>query len=109
LKLTTIRTWIAVKDQRSLCMMASLEVSEKANQASTLAALLVAAYVNHVDPNAQITIKVEDKDTEPVYRATGKEVVSGAGNIVTSLTENHTQLQAKESEVRCIGLSGAMR
>ena len=42
--------------------MATLTVASKANQATTLPAVLVASYANELDPNASVTIKFEEVD-----------------------------------------------
>ena len=43
--------------------MAALIIASKANQATTLPTLLIAARLNETDPNAKINIKFEEADS----------------------------------------------
>lgn len=43
--------------------MATLNIASKANQATTLPALLIASYATESDPTASITVKFDEVDT----------------------------------------------
>lgn len=43
--------------------MTTLSIASKANQATTLPALLVASYANQSDPNVSIALKFEEVET----------------------------------------------
>ena len=84
--------------------MATLTVCSKANQATILPALLVASYANESDPNANITIKIEEVDKLPVgdnstislTPSTGEALFNSA-TIIQHLASSHTLLQAASS------------
>lgn len=96
--------------------MATLNIASKANQAKSVPALLVAARVNNLDPNASINIKFQDADTlesgggEAVELIVGTESqVYGSEKVITSLIQAYPVLQGKDeglvsSEFQCYQL-----
>lgn len=85
--------------------MAALTVASKANQATTLPALLVAQYAKESDPNARIDIKF--KDVEILLSAeqsglelvfTGKPPVSSSLQVIRGLLQTFTFWQGKNED-----------
>ena len=82
--------------------MATLNVASKANQAKSVPALLVAARVNDLDPNASIKINFQDADSlksgdgEAVELVLGNESpVYSSEKAIASLMQNYSILQGK--------------
>lgn len=55
--------------------MATLSIASKANQATSVPALLVASYANRSDPNALVDIKFEEAETLKSKKGTSVEFV----------------------------------
>ena len=80
--------------------MATLSIASKANQATSVPALLVASYANQSNPNALVDIKFEEADTLKSKKGTSVEFVVvndapvyGSENAVSRLIEAHPFLQ----------------
>ena len=88
--------------------MATLSIASKANQATFLPALLVAALANESDPNASITLKFEEVDTLKSSDGAVVEFILGSDSpvygsekVIAKLIEAYPFLQGKhESLVR---------
>ena len=86
--------------------MAVLTIASKANQAILLPALLVAARVNELDPNAAIKISFEDVGS---LKAAGEAAVKlmldsgdptyGANKLIFELLKIHRSLQSKHEDL----------
>jgi len=86
--------------------MATLNIASKANQAKSIPALLVAARVNNLDPNASIDINFQDADTlksgggEAVELIIGTDSpVYGSEKAIASLTQAYPVLQGKDESL----------
>lgn len=86
---------------RSLAM-STLNVASKANQATTLPALLVAHYAKECDQSVSIDIKIEDVDTlksgdkTPIELAQGSSSFTcGCKEVIDELIKTYPFLQAK--------------
>ena len=85
--------------------MAHLTVASKANQATTLPALLVASYANQTDPNVSINIKIEDLDKLDSGDGASVELVlknespkHGSEQVVGELIGTYRFLQGKHED-----------
>lgn len=72
--------------------MATLNIASKANQVTTLPALLVATYANESDPNVSITVKFVEADT----------LKSGDGASVELLLGNDSSTYGSEKVIENI-------
>ena len=82
--------------------MTNLNIASKANQATTLPALLVAQYAKEADPNASININFDEVealktgDKATVELAIGNGPSSyGSENVINELTNAYPFLQCK--------------
>ena len=84
--------------------MASLHIASKANQATSIPALLVATLANHKDPHASITINFQDAET---LKSGGKEAVElvpksgasihGSETVVSYLAKSYSRVSVDPS------------
>ena len=82
--------------------MTTLNIASKANQATTLPALIIARYAQESDPNA--SIKTNFEETEAL-KASGKEVIElavgsrtsnyGTEHVIRGLVDTYPFLQGK--------------
>jgi len=72
--------------------MSRLLVASKANQSSTLPALLVAHYVNHIDPNSHIGVDIEDTDGTVILEDTDASNIEGAARIIQHCVQKYKAL-----------------
>ena len=92
--------------------MATLNIASKANQATTIPALLVAEYAKESDPNASININFEEVEALKSGDRTAVELVLGSGTLhhgsehaIGGILEAYPILQSKqEKQVRIFGL-----
>ena len=82
--------------------MSTLNVASKANQATTLPALLVVHYIKECDPSVSIDIKIEDVDTLKSGDKASIELAQGSSSsiygckeIIDELLNTYSFLQAK--------------
>lgn len=81
--------------------MATLTIASKANQATTLPALLVASYANQSDPNVSITLKFEDVEVleptnSPVDLIVGNDPpIHGFPGCLDKLAQEYSFLSGK--------------
>lgn len=86
--------------------MATFNIASKANQAKSVPALLVAARVNDLDPNASININFQDAESlmsgggEAVELILGTESpVYGSEKAIASLLQVYPILQGKDESL----------
>lgn len=86
--------------------MAALTIASKANQATTLPALVLAQYVNESDPNAKIDIGFEDVEhllsadqSDLELRLTGKPPIYTSKNVLPELLQSFTFWQGKNEKL----------
>ena len=86
--------------------MTSIYIATKANQATILPAILVATYVNESDPNASISIHLQDLDVlksgddATVRLDSGSTIASyGSETIILKLIAAHHVLQSKHADL----------
>ena len=86
--------------------MAALIIASKANQATTLPTLLIAARANESDPNAKIDIKFEEADRlrdeggATLKLAIGTNApILGAEEIVALLVSNYVSLHEEQENL----------
>ena len=86
--------------------MATLTIASKANQATSVPALLVAAWANELDPNASVRVEFQDAETlksrksEVVELALGSEGPTyGSGNVIDSLLHSFFLLQGTDESL----------
>ena len=86
--------------------MTTLNIASKANQASTLPALLIATYVNESDSNATININIEDVDILKSSDKASVELVQGSSaskygceNVISELLSTYSFLQGKHMDL----------
>ena len=93
--------------------MATLNIASKANQATTFPALLVAQYINGVDPNSSISVNFEEVDSLKVGDNATVELIIGSGKstygsekVIDGLVEAYPFLQGKRMTLvgRCESL-----
>ena len=88
--------------------MTTLNIASKANQATTLPALLVVAQVNELDPNASISVNFEEVEALRHTKGEAVELIVGSDSpiyssekIITHLIESYPTLQGpNETRVR---------
>jgi glutamyl-tRNA synthetase len=76
--------------------MATLEIATKANQASTLPALLIAAHANEKNPNAKINLHFVDSDKLPAS-SSGIQLKLADGTGIDGVEHIITHLQAYDT------------
>lgn len=88
--------------------MATLNIASKANQATTLPALLVANYAKESDSKATINVRFEDVDILKSGDKASVELVQGNtaptygfGNVIKELLSTFSFLQAKHADLVC--------
>ena len=93
--------------------MTTLNVASKANQATTIPALLVAQYAKEADPNASINIKFDEVeafktgDKATVELAVGNGTSSyGSEHVISELMSAYPFLQGKHMDSVCLGGPG---
>lgn len=91
--------------------MAGLDIASKANQATTLPALLVATYAQVSDPNARININFTEVDTlksgnnASVGLIVGNdETLYGSQQVIETLLEANTLLNGQKGKDVCNAL-----
>ena len=85
--------------------MSTLNVASKANQATTLPALLVVHYAKQCDQSVSIDIKIEDVDTLKSSEKAYVELAQGSGSstcgckeVIDELMNTYPFLQAKNEK-----------
>lgn len=93
--------------------MATLTIATKANQASTLPALLVADYTKNCDQNVSLKVTFEDTDTlrsgdnAPVELTLGNNVSTfGCDTAIHELISAHRFLLGKNENIVSVPLKG---
>ena len=86
--------------------MAALIIASKANQATTLPTLLIAARANESDPNAKINIKFQEVDNlqdeggATLKLVTGTSApILGAEEIIARLVSNYASLHEEQEDL----------
>jgi glutamyl-tRNA synthetase len=85
--------------------MATLTIASKANQATTLPALLVASYANESDPNVSITLKFEEVEVlepkdSPVDLIVGNDPpIHGFPSCLDKLAQEYPVLSGKHDDL----------
>lgn len=86
-------------------IMSTLNIASKANQATTLPAVLVAQYAKESDPNASINVNFEEVEALKAGDQAAVELVVGSGTstygceqVIRSLTETYPFLQGKNEK-----------
>ena len=87
--------------------MATLHIASKANQATSIPALLIASLANNKDPSASITIEFQDAETLQSGGAEAVEFVPKSGstihgseNVVSYLAESYSRLPVDPSSAQ---------
>ena len=91
-----------------LVSMTTLNIASKANQATTVPALLVAQYAKEADSNASININFEEiEDLKGGHKATVELAIGDAGssygseNVIEKLLGAYPILQTKNVDLVC--------
>lgn len=86
--------------------MGSLNIASKANQATTLSALLVTSYANESDPNAEIAIKFDEVvalkagDGASVELILGNDPpIYGSEKVIEKLVTAYSSVQAQHENL----------
>ncbi len=93
---------------RTCLEMTTLNIASKANQATTLPALLVANYAKESDSKASINVHFQDVDILKSGNKTSVELVQGnssptygCDNVINELLSTFSLLQAKHADLVC--------
>ena len=86
--------------------MVLLNIASKANQATTLSALLVASYANESDPNTAIAIKFDEVNTLESGGGASVELILGDNapiygpeKVIESLLTTYPSLQEQHQDI----------
>ena len=86
--------------------MATLTIASKANQAASVPALLVAAWLNELDPNASVRVDFQDAEALKHRRSDAVELrlgaegpIYGSENVIDSLLHSFSCLQGRDESL----------